>query len=192
MTAPQGNETFDDRGHPCALHVLNLPRRPAKHLRKLRNTASLHNSKNMYWTEIYGFVLTAFVPFGLFAVMQNLGPSTAGGVWTQGLLIGMVSLALVMFWNWIPIVATSRKRETARRAIAAWSEFGLCPACGHDIALDLESGTLTPSEDGHATCLECRAQWKTARFDVSIEAHRADWRREWEESPHPRQPDTET
>lgn len=188
--ARREDELTDDRGTPCAIHAHALPKDAPKALRKLASKAELNFSGNLHWTETAFLVLTISVQlvvvYGLQQWMQRAGWSPLN----QSLLIGaLVGVSIAVFYR-LPFVARSLRRERARRAIEAWSGFGLCPACGHDIALDLEKNELTPAEDGCATCPQCHAAWKAERFDAAIETHRKDWRREWEDSRQSSQPDS--
>lgn len=180
--ARRGDELTDDCGTPCAIHAHALPKDAPKALRKLASKAEPNFSGDLHWTEIAFLVLTIVVQLGVVYGLQQWMQRAGWSPLKQSILIGaLVGISIAVFYR-RPFVARSLRRERARRAIEAWIGFGLCPACGHDIALDLEKNELTPSEDGCAICPQCHATWKAERFKTAIQAHAGDWRRQWQES----------
>ncbi len=180
----------DDRGTPCGIHAHALSNDAPKTLRKLANKADLNFSGNLHWTEVAFLVLAILVQLCVVAGLQQWLQRAGWSPLNQSILIGtLVGITIAVFYR-LPFVARSLGRERARRAINAWTQAGLCPACGHGIALDLAKGDIAPDGDGCAACPQCHAQWNAARFDAAIETHRKDWRREWEEAQHDRQPES--
>lgn len=188
MSRASTHVVADDHGQPVTLHAHDLPNDAPKALRKLAKKSELNFSGNLHWTEVAiligGIILQLFVGFGLQQWMQNAGWSRTNQSIVLGLLLG---LTIAAFYH-IPFVARSVMRERARRAINAWAQAGLCPACGYDLALDLHKNDVIPDNDGIATCPKCHAHWQAERFNAAIETHAKDWRRQWQESRKPHQP----
>lgn len=175
-------EPTDDRGQAVSLHALDLPDKPPKHLRKLSEKIALDYSKDLHWTWVLGYFAMGFGPLLFLILWGHATQQTSPANWQVYLAIACFAVVTFVAFRWVPLFANSRARETNRRATNAWTEAGLCPACGHDLALDLHTGDAKPEDDGIAPCPACHAQWHAARFRAAIEAHAGDWRRQWKES----------
>jgi hypothetical protein len=182
MRSKTTGQPTDDRGQPITLHAHDLPRKAPKHLRKLASNTEPSFSGDLHWTEVASLVLVMMVQLGVVYTLQQWMQRTGWSPLNQSILIGtLMGVSIAVFYR-IPFVARSLGRQRARRAIDAWAQAGLCPACGHDLALDLHKGDAKPDDDGIAACPQCHAQWQAARFNAAVEAHAGDWRRQWEES----------
>lgn len=179
----------DDRGSVVTLHPFNLPRKAPRRLRKLSGGISLFDSKNIHWTVVLAFISVWALPIVVLTIIDQRVPDSSLPDWAFHVAMGGTALAIVCSWKLVPFIAKSRQRELNRRAIEAWSKAGLCPACGHDLALDVHNGETKPDPNGIAACPKCRAQWQAARFGPAIDAHAGDWRRKWQESQQSRQTD---
>lgn len=192
MSSKTRIQPTDDRGVAVTLQAFDLPRKPPKRLRELAGEISLGNSQNMHWSVFYGFVLLAIGPPLILVFIQVVSSQSVLPNWYWHAAILTIGLMIAVSFRWVPFVANSRARETNRRAVTTWAQAGLCPACGHDLALDLHKGDATPDEDGIATCPQCHAHWEASRFEVGIRAHAGDWRRQWYEAQESRRGDAAT
>lgn len=190
MSSKTRLQPTDDRGNAVTLQAFDLPRKPPKRLRKLEGEISLGNSRNMHWSVFYGLLLISIGPLLVLLFVQAVSSQSVLPNWYWHAAVLAIGLTIAISFRWVPFVANSRACETNRRAITTWAQAGLCPACGHDLALDLHKGDATADEDGIATCPQCQAHWEASRFEVAIRAHAGDWRRQWQESRQARQADT--
>lgn len=182
MSSQKATQPTDDRGRAVTLQALDLPKKPSKRLRKLSGEISLGNSQNMHWSAFFAFLLIAIGPGLILVVVQAVSSQPVLPDWYWHAVMLAIGLLIACAYRWVPFVANARARETNRRAINAWAQAGLCPACGHDLALDLHKNDVPQDDDGMATCPECGAQWRAARFEAAIKTHAGDWRRQWQES----------
>ncbi|MEQ9096790.1 MAG: hypothetical protein RIE32_11065 [Phycisphaerales bacterium] len=182
MNSQEATQPTDDRGRAVTLQALDLPKKPSKRLRKLSGEISLGNSQNMHWSAFFAFLLIAIGPGLILVVIQAVSSQPVLPDWYWHVVMLAIGLFIACAYRWVPFVANARARETNRRAIHAWAQAGLCPACGHDLALDLHKNDVPQDDDGMATCPECGAQWRAARFEAAINTHAGDWRRQWQES----------
>lgn len=183
-------EPTDDRGRAVKLHPFTLTRAAPRRLRQLSGSISLFDTKDIHWSVVVAFISILAVPVVVLSIIDQLTPDSRLADWAFPVSMGLTGLAVICSWNLVPFVAKSRQRELNRRAITTWAQAGLCPACGHDLALDLHMGDATPDEDGIATCPQCHAHWEASRFEAAIRSHAGDWRRQWQESQQARQADT--